>query len=61
MSALLFLLILDLALVAGAMLLLLLVIIRRGPLVQNLALAMLLIVLAAGVWYTSIRTPPTIP
>jgi len=61
MSALLFLLILDLALVAGAILLLLLVIIRRGPLVQNLALAMLLIVLAAGVWYTSIRTPPTIP
>ncbi|OLE77832.1 MAG: hypothetical protein E6I40_08645 [Chloroflexi bacterium] len=61
MSALLFLLILDLALVAGAMLLLLLVIIRRGPLVQNLALAILLIVLAAGVWYTSIRTPPTIP
>ena len=61
MNALLFLLILDLALVAGAILLLLLVIIRKGPIAQNLALAILLIVLAAGVWYTSIRTPPTLP
>ena len=30
-------------------------------LILDLALAILLIVLAAGVWYTSIRTPPTIP
>ncbi len=60
MSALL-LLILDLALVAGAALFLLLVIIRRGRLGTNLGLALLLIVLAAVVWYTAVRTPPPLP
>ena len=48
---------LDLALVAGAAVLLLLVILRRGRSVQYLALAALLIVLAVGVWYTTIRSP----
>lgn len=60
MSALL-LLVLDLALVVAAAVLLLLVIIRKGPILQNLALAILLIALAAGVWFTSIRTPPVLP
>jgi hypothetical protein len=54
-------LVLDLALVAGAGLLLLLVIIRRGRSVQYLALAALLIVLAVGVWYTTIRSPVSLP
>ena len=50
-------LLLDLALVAGAAVLLLLVIFRRGRSVQYLVLAALLIVLAVGVWYTTIRSP----
>ena len=50
-------LVLDLTLVAGAAVLLLLVILRRGRSVQYLALAALLIVLAVGVWYTTIRSP----
>jgi hypothetical protein len=54
-------LVLDLALVAGAAVLLLLVIIRRGRSVQYLALAALLIVLAVGVWYTTIRSPVSLP
>ena len=54
-------LLLDLALVTGAAVLLLLVIIRRGRSVQYLALAALLIVLAVGVWYTTIRSPVTLP
>jgi hypothetical protein len=54
-------LLLDLALVAGAAVLLLLVIIRRGRSVQYLALAALLIVLAVGVWYTTIRSPVSLP
>lgn len=57
MSASLLLLILDLILVAGAALFLVLVIVRRGRIATNLALAVLLIVLAATVWYTAIRTP----
>lgn len=52
---------LDLALVTGAAVLLLVVIIRRGRSVQYLALAALLIVLAVGVWYTTIRTPAALP
>jgi hypothetical protein len=52
------LLILDLLLVAGAALVLFLVIIRRGRILTNLAFALFLIVLAATVWYTSIRIPP---
>jgi hypothetical protein len=61
MSAALLLLILDLVLVAGAALFLFLVIIRRGRIATNLALALLFIVLAATVWYTAIRTPPPLP
>jgi len=41
--------------------LLLVVIVRRGRSVQYLALAALLIVLAVGVWYTTIRTPAALP
>jgi hypothetical protein len=54
-------LVLDLALVAGAAVLLLLVILRRGRSVQYLALAALLILLAVGVWYTTIRSPVSLP
>ena len=61
MSAALLLLVLDLLLVAGAAVFLVLVIARRGRIATNLALAVLLIVLAATVWYTSIRTPPPLP
>jgi hypothetical protein len=61
MSAALLLLILDLVLVAGAAIFLFLVIIRRGRIVTNLGFALFLIVLAATVWYTSIRTPPPLP
>jgi hypothetical protein len=52
---------LDFALVAGAVLLLLAVIVRRGRSPQYLALAALLIALAIGVWYTAIRTPSVLP
>ena len=51
----------DLALVAGAGLFLVLVIVRRGRIATNLGLALLLIVLAATVWYTAIRTPLPLP
>jgi hypothetical protein len=61
MSAAFLLLILDLVLVAGAVLFLFLVIIRRGRILTNLGFALFLIVLAATVWYTSIRTPPPLP
>jgi len=61
MTAALLLLALDLALVVGAVLFLLLVFLRRGRIAPNLALALLLIVLAATVWYTSIRNPPPSP
>jgi hypothetical protein len=61
MSAAFLLLILDLVLVAGSAIFLFLVIIRRGRIATNLGLALLLIVLAATVWYTSIRTPPPLP
>ena len=61
MNASFLLLVLDLALVAGAALFLILVIVRRGRIATNLGLAFLLLVLAATVWYTSIRTPPPLP
>ncbi len=61
MSALLLLLVLDFALIAGAAALLLVVIARRGRSPQYLVLAALLIALAIGVWYTAIRTPPALP
>lgn len=57
MSALTLFLALDVALLAGAVVLLLVVIARRGRSVQYVALAALLIALAVGVWYTAIRTP----
>ena len=49
---------LDLALVAGAALLLLGVLVRRGRGLSYLALAVLLIGLAVGLWYTAIRAQP---
>jgi hypothetical protein len=49
---------LDLALVASAAILLLVVLIRRGRGVSYFALALLLIGLAVALWYTAIRTPP---
>jgi hypothetical protein len=61
MSAAFLLLILDLVLVAGAAIFLFLVIVRRGRIATNLAFALLLIVLAATVWYTAIRTPLPLP
>ena len=61
MNALSLFLALDFALVAGAVVLLLVVIIRRGRSPQYVALALLLIALALGVWYTAIRTPPVLP
>jgi hypothetical protein len=61
MTAALLLLVLDMALVAGAVIFLLLVIIRRGRIATNLGLALLLIVLAAALWYTSIRNAPPLP
>src|SRR5439155_6859402 len=61
MTAALLLLVLDLVLVAGAVIFLLLVIIRRGRIVTNLGVALLLIVLAAALWYTSIRNAPPLP
>jgi hypothetical protein len=47
--------------VAGAAVLLLLVVIGRGRPGQYLSLAMLLIALAVGVWYTTIRSPVALP
>jgi hypothetical protein len=55
------LLVLDLVLVAAAAVFLLLVIVRRGRIATNLGVAVLLIVLAAIVWYTSVRNPPPLP
>ena len=48
-------------LVIAAAILLLLVLVRRGRSLQYLALAALLIALAVGVWYTTIRTPVALP
>ena len=61
MSALLIFLVLILALVAGAVVLSILVLLRRGPLGTYLALAALLVALAIGVWLTTLRTPPPMP
>jgi len=55
------LLVLALVLVAAAAVFLLLVIIRRGRIATNLGVAVLLLVLAATVWYTAVRTPPPLP
>jgi hypothetical protein len=61
LSALLFFLALDLALVAGAVILLLVVIVGRGRSPGYLALAALLVFLALGVWYVAIRGPSSLP
>ncbi len=61
MSALLLFLGLDIALLVAAAILLLVVIVRRGRSAHYVALAAMLIVLAVGVWYTGIRTPPALP
>ncbi|TMD52880.1 MAG: hypothetical protein E6I83_08090 [Chloroflexi bacterium] len=61
MTAAFLLLVLDLVLVTAAVVFLLLVIVRRGRIATNLGLALLLIVLAAALWYTSIRNAPPIP
>jgi len=50
---------LDLALVASAVILLTVVLLRRGRGGSYLALAILLIGLAAALWYLGIRTPPS--
>lgn len=52
--------VLTLALVAAAGLLLLRVAFRRAHQLADLALAILLILLAVGVWWTAIRSPLTI-
>ena len=49
---------LDLALVAAAAVLLVIVLLRRGRSSSYVALAVLLIGLAAALWYLGIRTPP---
>jgi len=54
-------LLLIFALVACAAVLALLVILRRGPALSYLALSSLLVGLAAGVWLTTLRTPPPMP
>ncbi|MFN2462247.1 MAG: hypothetical protein ABR591_16460 [Candidatus Velthaea sp.] len=55
----LFFLVLDLALIAAAGILLLVVLFRRGRGMSYFALAILLIALAIALWYTAIRIPPT--
>ena len=52
---------LALLLAAGAALLLIVVIFRRERQLSNLALAVLLMALAIGVWWTSIREPFSVP
>ena len=61
MSAQLLFLVLVLALVAAAAVFALLVLVRRGPAATYLGLAVLLVVLGAGVWATTLRTPPPLP
>lgn len=52
---------LDLALLLGAAALLVVYLFRRQRRGSELSLAMLLIALAIGVWWTSIRTPLPLP
>ncbi len=52
---------LALMLAAGAALLFIVVIFRRDRQLPNLALAVLLMALAFGVWWTAIREPLTVP
>jgi hypothetical protein len=53
--------VLALLLTAGAALLLLVVVFRKERQLANLSLALLLMGLAVGVWWTSIRTPLAVP
>ena len=53
--------VLGLALVASAAVLLVIVIFRRERQLANLSLAALLLALAVGVWWTSIRSPLAVP
>jgi hypothetical protein len=53
--------ILALLLTVGAALLLIVVVFRRERQLANLSLAVLLMALAVGVWWTSIRTPLPLP
>ena len=53
--------VLALLLVAGAALLLIAVIFRRKHQPRDLSLAVLLMALAVGVWWTAIRTPLPVP
>lgn len=53
--------VLALLLTGGSALLLIVVIFRRERQLPNLALAILLMALAVGVWWTSIRTPLAVP
>lgn len=53
--------ILALLLIVGAALLLLVVVFRKERQLANLSLALLLMALAVGVWWTSIRTPLPLP
>lgn len=53
--------ILALLLTLGAALLLLVVAFRKERQLANLSLALLLMALAVGVWWTSIRTPLPMP
>lgn len=57
----LFFLLVALGLVLGAALLLLAVLLRRGRGGANVFLAVFLIVLAIGVWFTAIRSPLNVP
>lgn len=52
---------LALLLAAAAALLLIIVIFKRDRQLPNLALAILLMLLAFGVWWTSIREPLAVP
>ena len=53
--------VLALLLTVGAALLLLVVVFRRERQLANLSLALLLMGLAVGVWWTGIRTPLPVP
>jgi hypothetical protein len=57
----LFFLIVALGLVLGAALLLFAVVLRRGRGGANVFLAVFLIALAIGVWFTAIRSPLSVP
>ena len=61
MSVLLALLLLVFLLISAAAVLAVLVALRRGPAGTYLALAVLLLALAVGVWLTGLHSPPALP